>query len=114
MGPQGPAGPAGPAGKDGGGTTISRSTVYTVSATLSVAALNGARYAAVQCTNQGDIVLGGGCDSKGLLPVTGFGPELDGSALPNGTPLPNASFVCKFSTSGTAAPLTATAYCLMP
>jgi hypothetical protein len=114
MGPQGIAGPAGPAGKDGGGTTWSRSTIYTVTATLSVSALNGARFAAVQCTNTGDIVISGGCDSKGLLPLTGFGPELDGTSLPNGSPLTNQAWVCKFSTSGTAVPLTATAYCLMP
>jgi hypothetical protein len=117
QGPIGPQGPAGPAGKDGGGTTISRTTTYVVSATFTAATLTSwnARRVSVQCTNYDDIILSGGCSSQNAgLRLTGFGPSPEGTTLPSGSPLPNQAWTCQYELTGSAVAVTATAYCLTP
>jgi hypothetical protein len=114
IGPQGPVGPQGPAGPSGGGTTVTRSTVYTVTNTWSVAALNGARYATAACTNQSDVLLSGGCSSNGMATLVGFSPATSGLTTPTGQTTGNAGWICNFAPTGSAVPLSATAYCLIP
>jgi hypothetical protein len=113
-GPQGPAGAQGAAGKNGGGTTISRSTTYAVTATYTPTG-TAARVVAAQCANYNDIVLSGGCNVANGIPLvlTSFGPELDGTTSGGSVVLPNQAWRCVYSTTtGSNAPITATALCL--